>query len=124
MAAAKFPLTGDFRIEKGASYIIRLVFKDGAGAVICATGWAFDSEIRDTFDATTIDAEFSFDQSATGWTDMTLDVADTITLPEVESEDYKRISWFGTYDVFADKGGGVVDRVLEGDVEVSPQVTE
>ena len=124
MAAASLNLL----VEQGTTFQRLVTFKDPAGAAVDITGWAFTGQIRKRYDSPDVVAAFSFtilDQVAsTGQVLMTMAPSVTGAIPVDKSSSVsKRLTTYA-YDVDVLVPGGEVDRVIEGIVNVSPEVTK
>lgn len=130
MAATRFNIQGSARIDRGSIFVLTLTFSSD-GTPIDITGWTFTGQIREEYDSPDAPlASFIFEALAeTGKLKISLTPEQTGAFPEVAtsgtdlSPDDKFSSWFGVYDVFADKGDGL-ERIMYGVAEVAPQVTE
>lgn len=124
MAAA----TLDLLIEQGATFTRGLTFRDGAGALINLTGYTLRGQIRESLPSTTIIASFTTtianQTTNEGEASFSLTATETAGLPlSVTSTGQARKSSFYVYDLEAVKPDNTVDRILQGKVEVSPEVT-
>lgn len=122
MAAAKL----DLYIEQGAKFYRTVTFKVNNVAVNI-TGWTFRGQIRTSQTSADIVASFSFairDQVLyTGQVEITLSDVVTSAIPVPSTSRYTRKTSKYIYDIEVINTSGVVDRMLEGTVEVSPEVT-
>ena len=123
MAASKVGIL----VEQGARFTRLLTFQDVDHVPVDVTGWTFAGKIRETQSSATSLASFTFtilDQvTNTGQVEMTMTGAVTAGIAEAFSDTYERIPSFFLYDVEVTRGGDV-DRILEGTVEFSPEVTK
>lgn len=115
-------------IEQGATFYKKLIFKDAGQNPIVLTGYTFRGQIRDTSSSATVILSFTFnilDQTANpGQLEMTLTALETasITVPN-PNNDYRAYRELA-YDVErVTTSSGEVDRILEGLVTVSAEVT-
>lgn len=133
MPAAKHNLTGSRRIEQGATYTFRLYL---ASSGYDFTGSTVESKIREkTSDAASVatftcvtDMDPGYPGTGQFWVDLTLTNVQTAAIPIPTAQSYKKISKTFCYDVEvtldAAPHTGEVLRLIEGDVEVSPEVTK
>lgn len=109
----------DIYIEQGATYNQPLVWKDSSGTAINVTGYTARMQIRKTVDATTIILTLTTENGritvggANGLITLLVSAADTAALT----------TFCGVYDLEVISPAGVVTRLLEGQVEVSKEVT-
>jgi hypothetical protein len=115
-----YNLTGDQAIQQGATYTKSIVWKDGAGVVMNLTGYSAKMQIRSSVSAPKVLAEIATSPGsgialggALGTIDLTISATLTGAIGEVA----------GVYDLELTSSGGVVTRLLEGAVEITPQVT-
>jgi hypothetical protein len=111
----------DLRIERGATFTRRLVWKDATGAPIPLDGFEIRSHFRRSLDASdtllvSSLANERFRITGPGQLLWTLPASVTATLPATD-----RQLW--VYDVEAQSPAGEVWRLLEGCIVVAPEVT-
>lgn len=135
MPASKFNLTSVRKIEQGASYHMRLYLSSSG---IDFTGCTVTSKIRaKTSDAASVatftcvtgnDAGYPGVAGTRFWADLSLTGVQTAAIPMPTASSYKKKSQFFVYDVEvallqAPHTGDII-RIIEGDVEVSPEATK
>lgn len=109
----------DIYIEQGATYNQPLVWKDSSGTAVNVTGYTARMQIRKTIDATTTILTLTTENGritvggANGLITLLVSAADTAALT----------TFCGVYDLEVISPAGVVTRLLEGQVEVSKEVT-
>jgi hypothetical protein len=109
----------DIYIEQGATYNQPLVWKDSSGTAVNVTGYTARMQIRKTVDATTIILTLTTENGritvggSNGLITLLVSAADTAALT----------TFCGVYDLEVISPAGVVTRLLEGQVEVSKEVT-
>lgn len=109
----------DIYIEQGATYNQPLVWKDSSGTTVNVTGYTARMQIRKTVDATTIILTLTTENGritvggSNGLITLLVSATDTAALT----------SFCGVYDLEVISPTGVVTRLLEGQVEVSKEVT-
>jgi hypothetical protein len=115
-----YNLTGDAAIEQGATYTKQIVWKDGGGVPMDLTGYSARMQIRKTIGSTKVLVDLATSPGsgialggALGTIVLTISAALTTAITEA----------VGVYDLELVSGGGVVTRLLEGDVEIKPEVT-
>lgn len=124
MAAASLDLVDDLRVEQGATWERTFTFSDENNDPIDVSAWTFRGQIRSTYNSDTILAEFEF--AAGNSTDEKI-----FRITDEETTEIPVLSPTGTgrklseymYDIEAEKPDGSVERLFEGKVEVSPEVT-
>ena len=92
----------------------RIDITDDSGNAQNLTGYSVAGQIRKTYDSTTFTAFSASVSNATGG---------TITISLTATQTNALAAGRYVYDVEITSGGGVVTRVLEGQVEVTPGVT-
>lgn len=124
MAAAKL----DFIIEQGSTFQRKLIFKDSEGVLVDLSGLTLRGQIRQNPSSPTITASFTCvidpDQITNkGQASISLTAIETaaMVLPEQKFASRKTVAF--AYDI-EKVGGSVVTRILEGVVNVSPEVTK
>ncbi len=110
--------THNLTIERGATYTQRLTWKDPAGTAINLTGYTARMQLRPRIggpvliELTTENGRIALGGSA-GTIDLTIAAADTTTLPTSTVK----------YDLELISAGGLVYRLIEGAVTITPNVT-
>ena len=115
MPAAKH----DIIIEQGATFTRTITWKDSTGAAVNLTGYTARMQIRERVDSAT--ALVSLTQAsgiALGGSDGTITLTITSALTDALPNMKK-----GVYDLELVSSGGIVTRLIQGEVVVSPQVT-
>lgn len=118
MAAGTYNTT----IDKGATFSLTVTYKDAAGDPVNLTGWTARMQIRETpSSASTLltstggspTIAISNTNFATGVISITISAANTanIAVP------------VAYYDIEVESGAGLVRRVLQGRLAISPEVT-
>ena len=113
MPAGTFNLTGDFRIEQGSTFSFTITVTDSVGAVYPLTGATAAAILGETY-------------SATAQTDFTCEVAEStgvITVSLTAAETAAITITSGVWDIELTEGT-TVTRLLQGTVEISPEVTK
>jgi hypothetical protein len=113
MPAGTFNLTGDYRIEQGATYSFTVTITTSAGAVYPLTGMTAAAILRET-------------KATTAHTDFTCAVAEStgiITVSLTASETAAITITSGYWDLEL-TSGTTVTRLLEGTVEISQECTK
>lgn len=115
MAAGNY----DFVIEQGATFYQELVWKDSVGDPIDLTGYTARMQIRKTVKSSDAILSLTTENGR-----ITLgDAEGTITL-EVDAEDTADLTEFcGVYDLEVEASDGTVTRLIQGQIEVSREVT-
>jgi hypothetical protein len=115
-----YNFTGSAAIEQGATYTKQIVWKDGGGVPMDLTGFSARMQIRKTLGSTKVLASLATSPGsgialggALGTVVLTLSATLTAAITETA----------GVYDLELVSAGGVVTRLLEGDVEIKPGVT-
>ena len=111
--------THDITIEQGATFIRHITWKDANGAPIDINGYTARMQVRpsvrsdDVLLSATTENGYIVLGGAAGTVDITIPAAVTAALTKTR----------GAYDLELVSGGGVVTRLIEGDVEISREVT-
>lgn len=115
MAAA----THDILIEQGATFQLNLVWKDSLGAPINLTGYTARMQVRQKIADAAPLLSFTTENGAItlGGTAGTIAIVGLATLTDALTVKS------GVYDLELVSGGGIVTRLIEGAVTISPQVT-
>lgn len=109
----------DIYMEQGATYNQPLVWKDSSGTAVNVTGYTARMQIRRTLDATTVILTLTTENGritvggSNGLITLLVSAADTAALT----------TFCGVYDLEVISPAGVVTRLLEGQVEISKEVT-
>jgi hypothetical protein len=112
----------DLNIDQGSTFTRIFVYKDSNGDAIDLTGYSAQMMIRKSFNAA---GEPIFDSDVeSGSLTVTTPASGEITLNMTDdvTQDFPA-PLEGVYDIEIDDGSGVVTRLLEGKVLVSPNVT-
>lgn len=122
MAAAKY----DFTIEQGATFTKTLTIKDSSAALVDLTGQTFRGQIRKVAGGVDLLATFTCvvsDQITNkGEVVISLTATDTSAIPiTTQAKAVRKLDVYA-YDVERVTGSNV-DRILEGEVSISPEVT-
>ena len=108
----------DILIEQGATFTMNATWKDSNDAPINLSGYSARMQIRETFDSTATLVSLASGSGITlGGTlgTIAVTIADTVT---------KDLPVRGcVYDLELVSSGGVVTRLLQGSVTISPEVT-
>jgi hypothetical protein len=113
----------DLYIEQGATFKKTIIIRNKAGVLLPISDWAFRGTIRTGLKAPTPTASFSFiiDTVEDGTVSMKLDADVTAGIP-CAGEKYTAVTKY-VYDVEAETTDGIVYRILNGNVTVSPEGT-
>jgi hypothetical protein len=118
----------NFFIEQGATFKSEMIFKDEDGNLTDLTGYTYEGQIRLKYDSSSPVATFTI-TVANQLTDrgkitisMSPAVTGAIPCDPSTSSDARPITRY-VYDVECTKPSGDVDRILQGIVSVSPNVT-
>ncbi len=118
MGAARY----DLYIEQGATFEKVITWKDSSGNAISLTGYTVDMNIRETYDSTTVIAEYGgtpLINIVLGGTAGTI----SITISDTVTADFTFES--AVYDLkLTETSSGKVTRLLEGEVFLSKRVTQ
>jgi hypothetical protein len=101
-------------IDQGSTFTVTIDVTDASDNVLNLTGYSVAGQMRKTFDSTAFTAFTATVQSAaSGKVKITLTAAQTNAL----------VSGRYVYDVEITSNEGIVTRVVEGQIEVTPGVT-
>jgi hypothetical protein len=113
MAAARLNLT----IEQGATFSRTIVLKDSDDVAVDLTGYSVAGQLRPTYSSNTAyDFDIEITDAAAGTITWTMDAATTSAISTVSKAKF-------VYDLELTNGSGEVERLLFGDVEITPEVT-
>lgn len=116
MAAANY----DILIEQGATFLLHITYKDSLGVPINLTGFTARMQVRKKYSDTnallTLTTETG--EITLGGAAGTVDLA----APATATEDVT--VQCGVYDLELRNAAGVVTRLLQGNVTISPEVTK
>lgn len=108
-----------FKIEQGATFYQPLVWKDGDGDVVNLTGYTARMQVRKTLKADTPILTLTTEDGR-----ITLGGALGTILLEVSATDTAELTaCCGVYDLELQSIDGNVVRLLEGEIEISKEVT-
>ena len=107
-------IVSNLTVDQGATFNAQIDVSDDGGNSQNLTGYSVAGQIRKTYDSTTYTAFTASVSNATGGTI-------SISLTATQTNALKAGRY--VYDVEITSSGGVVTRVLEGQVEVTPGVT-
>jgi len=113
MPAQVLNLVGEYKVEQGADFILTITVNDTLGAPYSLVGASAAAQIRETVDAV---PKIAFTCSINEVTSVI-----TISLTAVQTAGITYAT--GVWDCELTELGGVVTRLLEGDVDISPEVT-
>lgn len=109
----------DIAIYQGSTYSQQFTWKDQNGAAINLTGYSARMKVRPGVDSATVLLDLT-----TANAKITLGgVAGTITVNLTDVETAALAAMLGVYDLELISGGGVVTRLLQGNLIVSNEVT-
>jgi hypothetical protein len=112
------PGTHDITIYKGATFRLPVVWKDSAGDPYNLTGYTARMQIRRSVGAATAEVSLT---SASG---ITITPATGSIVAVISATDTSALTIpSGVYDLELEDAAGVVTRLLEGSVTISPEVT-
>ena len=104
----------DLSIDQGTDFTAEVQIDDTDGTTANLTGYTVAGQIRKSYDSTTYTAFSASVSNATGG---------TVSIALTAAQTNALASGRYVYDVEITSSGGVVTRVLEGQVEVTPGVT-
>lgn len=120
--------TYNFTINQGDDWSIKLVIKDSNGLAIDLTGYTFQGQMREKYDASTIIASFTatLANQITNPGEVTLSLTNvqTSAIPTLPAtaKDKRPLTEY-IYDVEQTDVSLKKTRILEGFIKVSPEVT-
>tara|TARA_X000000368_G_C22376879_1_gene427271 strand:+ start:126 stop:461 length:336 start_codon:yes stop_codon:yes gene_type:complete len=107
-------IVSNLTVDQGATFNAQIDITDDSSNAQNLTGYSVAGQIRKSYDSTTYTAFSASVSNATGG---------TITISLTSTQTNALAAGRYVYDVEITSGGGVVTRVLEGQVEVTPGVT-
>ena len=111
--------TNNFVIDQGANWFVTFVYKNSAGTAINLTGYSAALQIRDTYADSTTDLSLTSPSGGITITAATGTIA--VTATAVQTAAIAAGSY--VYDLEITSSGGIVTRLVQGKISVSPQVT-
>jgi len=109
----------NFVIDQGANWFLTVVYKDSTGTAINLTGYTAALQIRDTYADSTTDLSLTSPSGGITITGATGTIA--ITATAVQTAAIAAGSY--VYDLEITSSGGIVTRLIQGKISLSPQVT-
>ena len=109
----------NFVIDQGANWFVTVVYKDSTGTAINLTGYTAALQIRDTYADSTTDLSLTSPSGGITITGATGTIAITATAAQtaaIAAGSY-------VYDLEITSSGGIVTRLIQGQISLSPQVT-
>jgi len=107
-------------VKQGSDFAAQFQLKDSTGAVVLLAGSAFAGQIRKTKQTTTTAASFTFTIVANTVTySLAKEVSSGMVAGELETDDASKY----VYDIEWTKPSGVVERIQEGALILSREVT-
>jgi hypothetical protein len=109
----------DLEIKQGATFSLTATWKDSTGTAINLTGYTARMQVRSAYDSSTTIISLTSSSGITlggsaGTIAITVSATTTAALTA---------PWSGVWDLELVSGGGVVTRLLEGIVSVTPEVS-
>ena len=111
--------TNNFVIDQGANWFVTFVYKDSTGTAINLAGYTAALQIRDTYEDSTTDLSLTSPSGGITITAATGTIAVTATAAQtgaIAAGSY-------VYDLEITSATGIVTRLVQGRISVSPQVT-
>jgi len=109
----------DFTLDAGADTVVTYTYKDAAGQLINLTGYSAKMELRSAPGGTLgLQLSTSNGKIALGGAAGTV----TVTFSDTDSITLTLPSY--AYDLELTSGGGLITRLVQGTVTVSPEVTQ
>jgi len=112
--SGQLPIT----IEQGANFQLTLTWTDAAGALVNLTGYTARMKVKTTYGGTQLLSITSSDSITLGGAAGTI----TINVPAATTAALTAPAE-GVYDLELVSGAGVVTRLVEGEVRITPEVT-
>ena len=109
----------NFVIDQGADWFVTVVYKDSAGVAINLTGYTAALQIRDTYADSTTDLSLT---SPSGGITIT-GATGTIAIRATAAQTGAIAAGQYVYDLEITSSGGIVTRLIQGKISLSPQVT-
>jgi hypothetical protein len=111
--------TNNFIIDQGADWFITVVYKNSTGTAINLTGYTAALQIRDTYADSTTDLSLTSPSGGIVITGAT----GTISITATAAQTAAIAAGTYVYDLEITSSGGIVTRLIQGRISVSPQVT-
>jgi hypothetical protein len=118
--------TYDFTLEQGATFERTLTIKDSNDDPIDLTGFTFSAQIRKKYSDAVSYGDFTFvilnQVSNTGQVRMSMSATVTSAIPVDKADSSAKKTTSYCYDVEMNTGSKI-DRIIQGTISVSPEVT-
>lgn len=111
--------TNNFVIDQGANWFLTVVYKDSTGTAINLTGYTAALQIRDTYADSTTDLSLT---SPSGGITITA-ATGTISITATAAQTGAIAAGTYVYDLEITSASGIVTRLIQGRISISPQVT-
>lgn len=111
--------TNNFVIDQGANWFLTVVYKDSTGTAINLTGYTAALQIRDTYADSTTDLSLT---SPSGGITITA-ATGTIAITATAAQTGAIAAGTYVYDLEITSASGIVTRLIQGRISISPQVT-
>jgi hypothetical protein len=109
----------NFIIDQGADWYITVVYKDSAGTAINLTGYTAALQIRDTYADSTTDLSLTSPSGGIVITGAT----GTISIHATAAQTRAIAAGNYVYDLEITSSTGIVTRLIQGKISISPEVT-
>ena len=108
-------IVSNLTVDQGSTFSASIDITDTEDNILTLTGYTVAGQIRKTYDSTiSVDFSASVSNASTGEVTISLTPAQTNAL----------VAGRNVYDVEITSAGGTVTRVIEGQLEVTPGVTQ
>ena len=106
-------------IDQGATWSVTVLYKDSAGAPINLTGYTAAMQVRQNYSSAEADLTLTSPANGIVITALTGTVVITMSALQTGALD----EGYYVYDVELTSSGGLVDRLIQGQLTVAPEVT-
>lgn len=111
----------NIKVEKGATYRLKLTWQDSNEVPVNLTGYTARMQVRKTVNSVDKLLDFTTENGAItlGGVLGTIEIVGSATNTSAIPDNIKS----GVYDIEIQSSSGFVTRLLEGDVDIRPEVT-
>ena len=106
-------------IDQGATWSVTVTYKNANGTAINLTGYTAAMQVRQQYSSETADLTLTSPSNGIAITPLTGVVVITMTASQTRALE----EGYYVYDVELTSSGGLVDRLIQGQLTVAPEVT-
>lgn len=106
-------------IDQGATWSVTVLYKDSSGTAINLTGYTAAMQVRQNYSSADADLTLTTSNGGIAITGNTGTVVITMTAAQTAALE----EGYYVYDVELTSSGGLVDRLIQGQITIAPEVT-